>query len=66
MPNEIEIPAWVNDTPPDHSYSLTMFQNSDSSIQDIELTREEYIALKEHLAAMRGYVKPDETAAASA
>jgi hypothetical protein len=46
-----EVPTF---TPPDHSYELTMFENNDSSIQAVSMDREEYIALKEHLAAMRG------------
>jgi hypothetical protein len=45
--------SWVTTTPPDHSYSLDMYANGDVSVQDIELTRAEFIALKEHLAQMR-------------
>lgn len=48
------VPEWANETPPDHSYSLDMYQNSDVSIQSVELTRQEYIKLKVHLAEMRG------------
>jgi hypothetical protein len=45
---------WVNETPPDHCYSLDMYENSDHSIDSVEMTRAEYIALKQHLATMRG------------
>lgn len=47
-------PDWVTTTPADHSYSLDMYENSDHTIQSVELTRAEFIALKEHLARMRG------------
>jgi hypothetical protein len=50
-----ETPDWVTDTPPDHSYSIDMYENSDATIQNIEITRTEFLALKEHLARMRGY-----------
>jgi hypothetical protein len=51
-----ETPDWVTETPELNSgYSLMM---EDQSIweQDIQLTRTEYIALKAHLAKLRGYV----------
>lgn len=50
-----EVPEWVTTTPPDHSYTLTMFENNDISIEEIMLTREEYVELKSRLAALRGY-----------
>jgi hypothetical protein len=53
-----EVPTF---TPPDHSYELTMFENNDSSIQAVSMDREEYIALKEHLAAMRGIQRQPQT-----
>ena len=49
------IPDWVKETPADHLYTLTMFENSDAGIEEIQMSRAEYIALKAHLAALRGY-----------
>ena len=57
MASNSVVPEWVNETPPDHSYSLDMYQNSDVSIQSVELTREEFITLKVHLAEMRGLAR---------
>ena len=51
-------PGWVNKTPPDHCYSLDMYENSDHSIDSVEMTRAEYIALKQHLAGLRGIIIP--------
>jgi hypothetical protein len=49
-----EIPDWVDNTPYETEYELTM-NNGDQNIQLIHLNREEYEALKAHLAALRGY-----------
>lgn len=49
------IPEWATTTPPDHQYLLEMFESSDQSVEEVDLTRDEYIALKAHLAALRGY-----------
>jgi hypothetical protein len=46
---------WVGYTPPDHSYGMSMYENDDISSQTIELTRDEYLALKKQVAEMRGY-----------
>ena len=47
---------WVSETPDQcFGYWLVMEDNSDW-IQDIELTRAEFIALKQRLAELRGYV----------
>jgi hypothetical protein len=56
---KIEIPDWVEDTPADPSYSLAVFDNEGNMPQEIDVTRDEYIALKRHLAAMRGYFVTD-------
>ena len=53
MPHEI--PEWVKDTPDECAYDLTMFDSLGSSIQRIDLTRDEFLTLKQHLATMRGY-----------
>jgi hypothetical protein len=56
---EIEIPDWVNETPERiETYDLTMWVDG-GGIQSVEMSRDEYIALKQHLAAMRGYITPD-------
>jgi hypothetical protein len=52
------IPEWVNDTPADHGYNLTMFEDNDIGVEEIDLTRDEYLELKRHLAVMRGYIAP--------
>jgi hypothetical protein len=49
-----EIPGWVENTPQEQAYELSMF-DSDDNAQQIEMSREEFIALKAHLAALRGY-----------
>jgi len=54
-----EIPAWVTQTHPEHTYHLAMFQSNDDNVESIDMTRDEYIALKAHLAAMRGYTVGD-------
>ena len=51
---EITVPGWVTQTP-DCSYNLTLFDGDGDSIQDFNLTREEYVALKAELARLRGY-----------
>lgn len=55
---EIEVPDWVDETWPDHTYKMTVFASGDCSEEEIEITRHEYITLKTHLAAMRGYRAP--------
>jgi hypothetical protein len=55
-----QIPDWVEKTP--HLYFCLSVDDSDGNIaQDIDLTRDEYIPLKAHLAAMRGHTKIDDT-----
>ena len=55
---EEQIPDWVNETPDDYAYDLTMYEGGGSvSGQDISLTRDEFVALKQHLAVMRGYLE---------
>ncbi len=57
-----EIPWWVDDTTPDHTYKLIVFENGDYGRDEtIDLTRAEFIALKKHLAGMRGYKIGDVT-----
>ena len=51
-------PEWVTETLAEHTYSLEMFESNDSSIQSIDMSRAEYIAIKQHLATMRGIATP--------
>lgn len=58
----MEIADWVNDTPPDNEYCLMITSESTAlTPQSVDLTRNEYIALKRHLAALRGLGKIDVT-----
>ena len=45
---------WFQETPDDASYDLTMYDSGGGSIQNVQLSREEYIDLKEYIAAHRG------------
>jgi hypothetical protein len=54
-----EIPYWVTSTHPDHAYKLVLFENSDGGVEEVEMTRDEYIELKRHIAATRGYTSGD-------
>jgi hypothetical protein len=47
-----EVPDWANDTPYETLYTIEMWQQE--IVETIDLTRAEYIALKQHLATMRG------------
>ena len=60
-------PDWVTETPEQHCYSLEMDGPCCGNQQEVELSRSEYTALKQHLAQMRGYVeqKPAEATAAA-
>ena len=57
------MPKWVTDTPDDCTYDLTMFDTSGGSIQRVELTRAEFIGLKEQLARSRGLLDSERPAA---
>jgi hypothetical protein len=45
---------WANDTPHETLYQLEMWQQE--TIESIDMTRREYIALKQHLAGLRGLI----------
>src|ERR1022692_1574764 len=47
-----EVPDWANDTPYETLYTIEMWQQE--IVETVDMTRAEYIALKQHLAAMRG------------
>jgi len=59
------IPAWVNDTPPEHTYVLVMTDGSGGEIQSISLARDEFVYLKQCLALNRGHITQQSTAAAA-
>ncbi|HYL37935.1 MAG TPA: hypothetical protein VEV17_18615 [Bryobacteraceae bacterium] len=48
-----ELPEWVNETPASCDYSLLMFDWDGDHRQEVELSREEFITLKKHLARLR-------------
>jgi hypothetical protein len=57
-----ELPEWVNERTPTTDYTLEA--TSDHGIdQAVEMTLEEFEALKEHLCKLRGYKVPAEEAA---
>ncbi len=59
-PGQPERPEWMDETPPETAYALVMEVEADAieDVQRIEMTREEFIALKQHLAKMRGLCYP--------
>lgn len=60
------LPDWVTETRDELSYVLLITHDRsdgvDGSMEGLDLTRDEYIALKRHLAEMRGYKVPAEAA----
>lgn len=58
-------PNWVSDTPDHFTYELSMWvgEGCDEGIavdnQKIAINRTEFIALKQHLAALRGLNEPN-------
>ena len=55
-PKPAAVPEWVNTTPDELGYSLYMYSSDGEDIEELDVTRTEYIALKEYLAQMRGYL----------
>jgi hypothetical protein len=55
------VPDWVTETPAEAVYSLEMWDSDSTAVEDIYLSRAEYIALKQHLAGLRGII-PDPAA----
>jgi hypothetical protein len=49
------VPDWVNATPDDNEYTLLMWDSGGDSVQQVEITRGEFITVKRWLAALRGY-----------
>jgi hypothetical protein len=52
------IPDWVEEAPDEPVYHLAMidYTTTCTALQEVKVTRAEYIALKTHLALMRGLV----------
>jgi hypothetical protein len=51
-------PEWVLETPT-LIHQLAIFNSEAEPVQEIELSRDEYLALKRYLAEMRGYLAGD-------
>src|SRR5665213_834839 len=61
------LPEWVNDTPPDNQYFMAVSSELKMvNLETVQLSREEYISLKEHLCALRGYCAPTASGALDA
>ncbi len=56
LPAPPEIPDWVTATPDETEYQLGVRQPDAEMEQLITVTRDEYLALKAHLAKMRGHL----------
>ncbi len=59
-PQPEPLPEWVAETPYETMFSLEVFLGSGESAQTIDLTRDEYIALKARIAELRGIAPPTE------
>ncbi|MDZ4798875.1 MAG: hypothetical protein SGI92_11985 [Bryobacteraceae bacterium] len=55
-----ESTEWIASTPPECEYFIEMM-GSDTTEQRIDITRDEYIALRAHLVKLRGIDQPTET-----
>jgi hypothetical protein len=58
-------PAELLNGPGEPSYTLTAFGTTGDNEQEIELTRDEWLSVKEHVARLRGYTPPSEEAEAA-
>jgi hypothetical protein len=54
-PKREPAPEWVWSTPWEAEYSLSMLNDGGEDTERIDLTREEYVSIKHHLARIRGY-----------
>ncbi len=57
VPAPNSIPDWVEETPAETEYTLCVFDGDGGCSQEITVTRDEYLQLKQHLAEMRGHVE---------
>jgi hypothetical protein len=56
--SQTKLPEWVSQTPADFEYVLDILDDG-LFLENIKLTRIEYLELKRHLAEMRGYEIPE-------
>jgi hypothetical protein len=52
------VPGWAMKTPDEIEYYLEMYDPNSEPLQNILVTRDEFEALKKHLAKMRGIAIP--------
>jgi hypothetical protein len=52
------LPDWAIKTPEEMRYDLEMYDPWEGCVDGVSLTRNEYLALKQYLAKMRGIVVP--------
>jgi hypothetical protein len=57
----VEQPEWVTETPRDNQYEMGMYAWDGEALQEIYVSREEFIVLKRRLAELRGIEVPDAT-----
>ena len=60
-PTAAELPDWLEYTPPETGWALQQEDPGGAVVQEIVLTRAEYLSLKLHLGELRGH--PAENAA---
>jgi len=48
------VPEWATETPDADYYQLVMWRGDGNTAETVEMTRDEYITLKKHLAKQRG------------
>jgi len=53
-------PDSIDDTPQEPEYELIMWNAIGTSDQIVELNRDEFVTLKQHLATIRGYPAENE------
>ena len=56
MKEKVKLPEWLP-TPDEASYELTMFDSGGEGIQEISLTREEFLDVKCYVAEKRGIAR---------
>ena len=59
---DVRIPAWVDEEPEKTESYYLIAERSDAWDQSVELTRSEYLLLKDRLAELRGYKVPPKAA----
>lgn len=54
----LELPEWAITTPREHDYYLQMYNEYQGDVDNVDLTRCEYIDAKIFIAGLRGYSVP--------